>query len=60
MDLTKYVLQYENGIFVLGQVPEDILKEMKSQFKFNFTYGLYGKTAYYVKTEGSHTYLREW
>lgn len=60
IDLTKYVIDYQNNIFVLSHVPKDILDKMKSQFKFSFQYGLYNKTAYYVKTEGKHTYLREW
>lgn len=60
LDLTNYILQYENGIFLLGQLPEEIKEYMEGQFKFGFKYGLKHKQAYYVKTIGTHTYLREW
>ncbi len=60
IDLTDYILQYNEGIFLLGQVPNKIIEDMQKDFKFKFKYGRFIKYGYYVKTEGTHTYIREW
>lgn len=62
MNLEMYIIQYneENGLFLLSGVPEELIEEMKQQFKFRIGYKLKNKTVYYVKTEGSQTILREW
>lgn len=60
MDLEIYIIDYQNGIFLLHGVPIKIQKELEQAFKFKFEYNRKHKTAYYVKTDGNHTYLREW
>lgn len=60
MDLERYIVDYQNGIFLLHGLPKDIQERLQQEFKFRFQYLNKHKTAYYVKTDGNHTYLREW